>query len=239
MGTRIARKWPATELVFELGRRSINSALRASTRAGSISAFYPAVGMRNPSRSYFVRYGDRLHSLKAVVAYALQEARPETLARDFHALDAATHLRSLNFDVVHAPELEELERELVWIRRLDRAGQPKFRQLLIDLYGRCPLSGCTTIQALEAAHVVEVASGGADTRCNGILLRADLHRLFDSNLLAIDPKTGTVSLTEGCIRDYADLLVDLVFVPPEGGPSLDQFRIRWAEHLKLNDRSFG
>ncbi|MEO6215879.1 MAG: HNH endonuclease signature motif containing protein [Sphingomonas sp.] len=210
-----------------MGIEAITRALEASLEAGSMKAFYSIVDMRNPSRSYFVRFGGRLHSLKAVVAHALREDRSKTMARDFHAVDAANRLNALRFDIVHSNCDEDAERERVWITRLSRAGQIKFRANLIDLYGRCPLSGCTTPTALEAAHVKSVSAQGTDLVSNGILLRADLHKLFDANLIAINPFDGRVEVSTECKADYSNLLRKVVFCAPSGGPSLSDFKERW------------
>ena len=65
-----------------------------------------------------------------------------------------------------------------------RPRQDAFRQALLLAYeGRCALTGCNAEPALEAAHVADWRSendAGA-----GILLRADLHKLFDAGLLVI------------------------------------------------------
>ena len=65
-----------------------------------------------------------------------------------------------------------------------RPRQDAFRQALLLAYeGRCALTGCDAEPALEAAHVADWRSendAGA-----GILLRADLHKLFDAGLLVI------------------------------------------------------
>lgn len=225
----MARQRTATETVLALNRRAIEQALEASTDAGSMAAFYKVVRMRNPSRSYFVRHADQLHSLKAVVAYALQQQRSSLTSRDFHAADAAKRLRELRFDVIHNVGDKDDKREREWLSRLARRGQAAFRAKLIDLYGRCPLSRCTTLAALEAAHVRQVSGGGADRPSNGILLRADLHKLFDGNLIAIDPKNGEVAVSASCGSEYRKLLARAVFRAPAGGPKLGDFKERWAQ----------
>ena len=100
----MARNRIATDRVALMQRGPIERALEASLAAGDDGEFYRVVGMRNPSRSYFVRYGGRLHSLKPVMTHALQEERSDTLAREFHAADAAERLRVLGFEVEHAGE---------------------------------------------------------------------------------------------------------------------------------------
>lgn len=201
--------------------------MQASAKAGTNIAFYKLVDMRNPSRSYFVRSGGILHSLKAITTFALRELRPNVQARDFHAADAAAKLRELRLDVVHQVESSGQRRRQT-VERLARSTQSTFRSQLLDLYRHCPLTGCTTPEALEACHVKGVGDEGGDKRENGVLLRADLHRLFDKHLLAICPTDGLVHLAPGCKNDYAELLGDVSFMPPPGGPTLDDFLPRWA-----------
>jgi hypothetical protein len=77
----------------------------------------------------------------------------------------------------------------------DRPRQAAFRATLIDMYGgRCLLSGSRTPEVLEAAHVVPFSENvpGRDDALNGLLLRADLHKLFDAYLLTIEPEKKAV-----------------------------------------------
>lgn len=76
-----------------------------------------------------------------------------------------------------------------------RQGQPAFRQRLLGAYGgRCAVSGADIPETLEAAHITPHARGGRMETANGLLLRADLHTLFDLRLLAVDTETWTVIL---------------------------------------------
>lgn len=52
---------------------------------------------------------------------------------------------------------------------------------------RCAATGERTLPVLEAAHVRPYAEGGRHELSNGILLRSDLHTLFDSGYLTITP----------------------------------------------------
>lgn len=69
-----------------------------------------------------------------------------------------------------------------------RIGQSSFRVLVTDAYQRrCAITGENTLVALEAAHIVPYSGdGGHDVR-NGLLLRADFHRLFDVGLVSVTP----------------------------------------------------
>jgi hypothetical protein len=74
-----------------------------------------------------------------------------------------------------------------------RLGQAGFRQRLLTVYeGRCAVTGGDIPETLEAAHIQPHASGGRMTTSNGLLLRADIHTLFDLGLIAIDPTNWSV-----------------------------------------------
>lgn len=69
----------------------------------------------------------------------------------------------------------------------DRQGQPEFRQALMVAYrNQCVVTGCAIRDLLHAAHIVAPTSPSGHTVGNGLLLRADVHDLFDRGLIAID-----------------------------------------------------
>ncbi|MBD2148679.1 HNH endonuclease [Pseudanabaena sp. FACHB-1277] len=89
---------------------------------------------------------------------------------------------------------------------VQRQGQPKFRSDLLKAYGgKCAITDCDAESALEAAHIFSYL--GADTNhvTNGLLLRADIHTLFDLYLISIDPDTSKVvvssSLLNTCYKE--------------------------------------
>lgn len=85
------------------------------------------------------------------------------------------------------------DREWVWRSIALRRGQPAFRESLTRAYGgRCAITGWEVLEALEAAHIVPFADGGRAVPTNGLLLRADLHTLFDLHLITVEPDDRTV-----------------------------------------------
>lgn len=69
-----------------------------------------------------------------------------------------------------------------------RLGQGAFRVLVIDAYKRrCAISGERTLPVLEAAHIKPYAESGPHFIANALLLRSDLHKLFDAGYLTISP----------------------------------------------------
>ena len=73
-----------------------------------------------------------------------------------------------------------------------------FRDRLLNAYGgRCAISGCSVADVLEAAHIYPYRGAHTNVASNGLLLRSDLHTLFDCGLIGIDPATMRVVLAEG------------------------------------------
>jgi putative restriction endonuclease len=67
-----------------------------------------------------------------------------------------------------------------------RLGQGTFRVLVTEAYERrCAISGEKTLPALEASHIKPYAHSGPHLVSNGLLLRADLHLLFDDGYLTL------------------------------------------------------
>lgn len=115
-----------------------------------------------------------------------------------------------------------------------RRGQPEFRRRLLEAYaGRCAFSGCDAEAALEAAHIIPYQGDATHHPTNGLLLRADLHTLFDLGLLAIDTATMSVVVVPKLAETiYGQLAGLTITVPAEPArrPSiaaLDQHR-SWA-----------
>jgi putative restriction endonuclease len=74
-----------------------------------------------------------------------------------------------------------------------RRGQPQFRRDLIEAYhGQCAISGCDAVEALEASHIIPYMGPDTNHPTNGLLLRGDLHTLFDLGLMAVNSETMTV-----------------------------------------------
>lgn len=67
-----------------------------------------------------------------------------------------------------------------------RLGQGSFRISVMDAYGRaCAVTTEHSLPVLEAAHIRPYAQGGTHEIRNGILLRSDIHRLFDKGFVTV------------------------------------------------------
>lgn len=74
-----------------------------------------------------------------------------------------------------------------------RQGGARFRRALLKAYdARCAMTRYDAVSALEAAHILPYRGPQTNHVANGLLLRADMHDLFDLGLVAID--TGTMTL---------------------------------------------
>lgn len=83
-----------------------------------------------------------------------------------------------------------------------RPDQVNFRQNLIRAYGCCMVSDCRVPEALEAAHIIPFRDERTSNNLNnGLLLRADIHRLFDCGLIAIDPDDNFQILLHNKLRN--------------------------------------
>jgi putative restriction endonuclease len=68
-----------------------------------------------------------------------------------------------------------------------RLGQGAFRVLVTDAYERrCAVSGERTLPILDAAHIRSYSDGGPHEGSNGLLLRTDIHKLFDLGYVTVD-----------------------------------------------------
>jgi putative restriction endonuclease len=69
-----------------------------------------------------------------------------------------------------------------------RLGQGTFRVMILDAYERrCAVTGERTLPVLESAHIKPVGEGGRHATDNGLLLRSDVHRLFDGGYVTVTP----------------------------------------------------
>lgn len=99
------------------------------------------------------------------------------------------------------------DRERVAASIVRRRGQPEFRKALIRAYNsQCAITGCDAVEALEAAHISPYRGPNTNHPSNGLLLRADLHTLFDLGLIAVDTQTMTLLLAESLANTtYAEI----------------------------------
>lgn len=124
-------------------------------------------------------------------------------------------------------EREKKLREIV-----ERRGQPDFRNKLIAAYsGRCAVTGCDAVAALEAAHIVPYTGPQSNHVTNGLLLRADIHTLFDLDLIGVDPESMAICVAPGIKATvYAELDGQKLLLPVNAAdiPNHEALAQRWG-----------
>ncbi|MFN8357873.1 MAG: HNH endonuclease [Spirosomataceae bacterium] len=121
-----------------------------------------------------------------------------------------------------------------------RRGQPKFRQQLLKLYNEtCIITGCKIKELLEAAHILPYSMRSDYKLSNGLLLRADIHTLFDLGMIAIDPENMCLKLSDILMEsnDYKhlnniDIGSKLIALRPNYKISEEGLRWRWRNFIE-------
>jgi predicted restriction endonuclease len=154
--------------------------------------------------------------------------------------DAWQLLQNANERVEHEGLFEDAanEEERVFRPIILRRGQADFRnQLLLAYDCRCAVTGCDARDALEAAHIVSYCELQSYRVSDGLPLRADIHTLFDLNLLGVNPVTLAVELAPA-LRDssYRNLHGKSLRKPNEkrSQPSADALKRKWDAFVATN-----
>lgn len=113
-----------------------------------------------------------------------------------------------------------------------RIGQSQFRKRLLAEFGPCCIiSGPAPAMALEAAHLYRYAELGVHMEDGGLLMRADIHTLFDLGLITINPESGHIHIDDE-IRSF-EYYGELHLQPVKHKLSRGQhqwLKLHWAQH---------
>ena len=122
------------------------------------------------------------------------------------------------------------DRALIKRQIRERRGQQPFRNDLRKRYGdRCLVTGCKVLAVLEAAHIKPYQGEKDNHPENGLLLRADIHTLFDLELLGIEPQSLRVELHPSLADSaaYKNLAGKTVRCSAKQRPSKDALKLRY------------
>lgn len=121
-----------------------------------------------------------------------------------------------------------IERQRTTASIISRPNQARFREQILTAYDKqCLLSGERIQETLEAAHIIPVQHGGTDETDNGICLRVDIHRLYDSGNIVIFP-SGNLRLTDATARsNNYRLLPRHITIPSFINPSNLDWRVKY------------
>lgn len=119
-----------------------------------------------------------------------------------------------------------------------RPWQGQFRDALFERYGkRCCVSECVVAEALEAAHITPYIGEQSNDPRNGLVLRSDLHTLFDRYLFGIDPTTLRVALSDALAGDptYRVFANKVLEIAGRSAPSQQALEVHWQKFTALSE----
>lgn len=179
------------------------------------NGYNPNNSMQNISEDFFMEYyKTEIGKLNTEFVYPSAE-------------DAINYLRDATED--HYIPTDKDERPKIMQSIYARRGQEKFRDSLRKLYGdKCMITGCKILDVIEAAHINPYRGDKDNHVTNGLLLRSDIHTLFDLNLIGINPKTLTVDLCKSLLNTEYEKFNNInLYVGESIRPSLEALDIRW------------
>lgn len=117
----------------------------------------------------------------------------EIIPEAFFSINVNDHLEEptkVSNDNVLTDPLAGFENETIELKAIKtRRGQPAFRKALLEVFsGKCCVTGSSVASVLEAAHIIPHVDETNYSITNGLLLRADIHTLFDLHLVSISPE---------------------------------------------------
>ena len=183
-----------------------------------------------PMYAYEVVEADQVKDLECLWAKHLENIggnHARQLRKIATLLENEGYFESQNLEDERNKRLQEI---------VKRSGQPKFRTKLLTAYGgRCAITGCDAEAALEAAHIVPFLGPKTDNVSNGLLLRADIHTLFDRDMIGIDPNSLKLVISKSLRGTSYDNLDGTLLTTPDNAhlhPSQTAFQQRWKSFAK-------
>ncbi|HCD6623108.1 TPA: HNH endonuclease [Pseudomonas aeruginosa] len=203
----LAKRYARTEKSFEYRMQNI-SAVLDELGMPWLPGLKPAVNVGSEMKARLVR----LLGAEALGA--------TSVSVDLVAQRSAQGLRTAGQVAESAgafdPMSVEDARERVYASIVRRRGQATFRKQLLEAYGgSCAISGCEVTEILEAAHIHPYKGAHTHSVSNGLLLRADLHTLFDLGLIVIDTPSLRVKIAPALRHTEYSSWHDAALRPPK------------------------
>ncbi|MCB1930534.1 MAG: HNH endonuclease [Rhodocyclaceae bacterium] len=163
---------------------------RANKLADPRCIFYQAILESSSKEQYLAKVGD-------IIVVPPTHQKPMGARIEYrYMLDNRNWIEEIPEEVTQysfTPDPERDARQRVLRELCARQGQVRFRHELLKIYGsRCAITGCGLEHVLEAAHITPYLGPHTNELPNGLLLRADIHTLWDKGLVAADEKTRRV-----------------------------------------------
>ncbi|GAB3921789.1 HNH endonuclease [Mucilaginibacter myungsuensis] len=190
---------------------------------------YQAIKEQIPARliaNYYLNYN---------AYYSIQAARQELLSDRFkdisNLLTRSIHIPGDNY----VPSISDM-RDYKLLKLAIRPAQAAFRSQLIIRHGsRCMISNCDIAEALDACHIAPYLGPEDNHLENGLILRKDLHALFDADLIGIHPQNLTISVAQKLKQSsYKDLEGVNVLLDHQYCLSIAALKFKWAAFCEEN-----
>lgn len=189
-------------------------------------------------RDYFIRWN---------LYYSIQPAEIEFFKDNFRQIYNNLKLnKPTSFTpkpVFLIPELspykpDSADTRVYKLRKIpSREGQQRFKELLLGIYGStCMLTACDIQETIEASHICPYRGKKDHHPANGLLLRKDLHSLFDADLFGIHPETLKIHLHSSLQNSYYKKYEGKSIKPANKkfNPSKEALSVRWRAFKKLS-----
>lgn len=151
---------------------------------GEIVAIEPAGQLRT---RYEQLEASLRREIRPEIPIRSESAQGQTIIESSTTAPIEISILELGFNLDDPPD--ERRRELS--SRVIREGAAAFRNEQMTLWAaQCAATGCNIKEALDAAHILGYLGEHTNRPDNGILLRADIHKLFDKNLIAVEECEG-------------------------------------------------
>lgn len=168
-----------------------------------------------PAKEFIANYGNQYRKLPNITMSQLIDATPRyngqmSIQEVNHQWAVAlltsqpTMILALNASEADkdTPALmDEDQRQIVERQIKQRRGQKTFRDQLLKSNPTCAITGCKLVDILEAAHIDAYRNDSHNHISNGLLLRSDIHTLYDLNLCAINPTTKTIHFSADALKN--------------------------------------
>ncbi|MBT0992964.1 HNH endonuclease [Cellulomonas sp. DKR-3] len=144
------------------------------------------------------------------------------------AVDRVAARADISWQPTHVEFTQGFSHALVRVRR----GQRQFREHLLAAQGTvCAFTGGAPARVLEAGHLYSYAQLGTHFQHGGLMLRRDIHRLFDDGLLAVEPARLRIDVAEPLAQfpQYARLHGQPLASALQD-PQVDWLDKHWHEH---------
>lgn len=139
--------------------------------------------------------------------------------------------------ILHTEAPNDVVKEIVTTLKRLRDGQKKMKEGLIKLYdGCCCITGSGVEEVLIACHIEPHKVKGNNQSTNGLLMKAELHILFDGNLIGIEPDTLKVRVGRKLKGSEYEYLDGVTLRTRRDGmrPDREALAERWREFVRVS-----